>query len=191
LIMTADILLGHIKEISKEKEKNLREEHEREVARIEKERLDGFEELKTLLEREVEAERVSMIERLMREEESKIKAEISFRKNELLKQTKREAKKMFFKMDKEKIINIFAARLKSIKNRLLDEAKLISSEEYLSLAKEISKEAEIRCPIEVGGIADGKLVLESRRMMVELSVEELIEDSAEKNSAKLYQIIFD
>ncbi len=189
--MTADILLGHIKEIGKEKEKNLREEHEREVARIEKERLDGFEELKTLLEREVEAERVSMIERLMREEESKIKAEISFRKNELLKQTKREAKKMFFKMDKEKIINIFAARLKSIKNRLLDEAKLISSEEYLSLAKEISKKAEIRCPIEVGGIADGKLVLESRRMMVELSVEELIEDSAEKNSAKLYQIIFD
>ncbi len=189
--MTANDLFGHIRSVGKEREEILREEHEAKIAEIERDRLKSFEKLKVLLEKELDSERSSMIERHIREENRKTKAEVSVRKNDLFEQMKRKAKKMILDMDDETLAEMFAARLRPMKGRLTEDVKLISSEKWLSLTSEVSKRAGIDCPVEVGRLADGELILEDKGMTVELSVDELVEDEAERNSTDLYEILFD
>ncbi len=189
--MTANDLFGHIRSVGKEREEVLREEHEAQVVQIERDRLKAFEDLKVSLEKDLDLEKASMIERHGREETRKTRAEVSVLKNRIFDQMKRKTEKMVLDMEIDSLAEIFAARLRPIKSRLVDDAKLISSERWVPLAREVFKRAGIDCPVEAGNIPDGELILEDRGMTVELSIGEIIDDEAQKNSAKLYEMIFD
>lgn len=189
--MIANDLFGHIKSVGKKREDVLRDEHEIEKARIDKERLKDLESLKLSLDKELEKERTSLIERYIREEARKTKAEMSVRKNNLFGQMKKRVKELVLEKDESELAEMFARRLRPVKDRISGEVKLISSDKFRSLAEDVGKRSGINCRVEVGNIGDGELILEGKEMTVDLSVDELIETEAERSSGKLYEILFD
>ena len=190
--MTANDLFGHIKSVGKKREDLLRDEHEIEKARIDKKRIKDLESLRLSLDKELEKERALLIERYIREEARKTKVEISVRKNDLFGQMKKRAKKLALKMDESKLAEIFAHRLHSVKGRISGEVKLIASEKFRSLAEKVGERSGINYRLEIrNNLGDGELILEGKGMTVNLSIDELIEIEAERNSGKLYEIFFD
>ena len=189
--MIANDLLGHIKSIGKKREDLLRDEHEIEKARINKERFETLESLGSSLDKELEEERALLIERYIREEARKTKMEVSIRKNDLFNEMKKRAKKLALKLDENKLAEIFAHRLSSVKNMISGEVRLVTSEQFYSLAEEVGKRSGINCRVEIrNNIGDGELILETKEMTVDLSIDELVETEVERNSGKLYEIFF-
>ena len=190
--MIANDLFGHIKSVGEKRRDLLRDEHEIEKARIDKERSKDLGSLRSSLDKELEKERALLIEKCIREEARKTKAEISVRKNDLFGQMKKRAKELALKMDESKLAGIFAHRLRSVKDRISGEVKLVVSKKFRSLAAEVGERSGIDCRIEIrNNLGDGELILEGKEMTVDLSIDELIETEAERNSGKLYKIFFD
>ena len=190
--MIANDLFEHIKSVSKTREDLLRDEHEIEKARINKKRLEDLELLKSSLNKDLEKEGALLIEKYIREEARKTKAEVLVRKNDLFSQMKKIAKKLALKMDESKLTEIFSHRLRSVKDRISGEVRLVTSEQFCSLAEGVSKKSGIDCCVEIrNNIGDGKLILEGKEITVDLSIDELIETEAERNSGRLYEIFFD
>lgn len=189
--MNANDLFGHIRLVGKEKENALRDEHKSKMAQIDKDRLNRLESLRLSLKEEFKKERTLMIEKYIREEARKIKVEISVRKSALYNQMKRKARELALEMNENELAEIFAYRLRPIKDSISSEVKLIAPKKLHSLAEKVKKISGINCRVEIGDVGDKELILEDKRMIVELSIDEFVETEAERNSEKLYEILFD
>ncbi len=191
MIMIANDLFGHIRLVGKEREDSLLKEHEDEIAQINEDRQKSLESLKLSLEKEIEKEKSSVLERYIREEARITKTQLSIRKNEIFDQVKKQTEKMIFEMEDDRLSEIFVPRLSLIKSRLSGDIKLIAPEKFRSLASTVANKSGIDCRIEIADTENDALILEDKEMTVELSVRDLIEDQAEKSSGELYKILFD